>query len=114
MAGLGTTDESDIRRFGEYVETTSSDGQVTRMNIGDVPPTRTIGLEGSDLRIDTDVPIGELYPAIAEQGLAYEAKARENTPKIGALEALNGSAVQEFLQSEDYAKESFENVIRII
>ncbi len=101
-AGLGVVNgNEEIRSFWNYLET-SQDGQVTRMNIGDIPPTRTIGLEGSSLRVDTDVPIWDFYPAISEQWLAYEKASAENMPKIHVLKALQGSEVQFFLQSDDF------------
>jgi len=110
IGGLWT---EEFEQYGSIVEA-SWDGQVIRMDISDVPPTRTLSLEWSTFSLPTDVPIWNFYTPISEHWLEYEAVKSENAPKINALDTLNGLEVQDFLQSDDFAKESLENCIRII
>jgi len=107
---LGT---DEFTMYGNIAEANSG-GQIIRMDMSNVPPTRSLTLEWSSFSLPTDVPIGEFYAAISNEWLEYEQAENENRPKINALDALNGSEVQDFLQSDDFKKESLQNCIRII
>jgi len=103
----------DFKKYGSIVEATQ-DGQTTRMDISNIPPTRSITLEWSNFSLPTRVPIWDFYSTISREWLVYESIENENRPKIDALEKLSDTEVQEFLQSDDFKKESLWNCIRII
>ncbi len=109
-AGLG---DGAVSKYGQYLESRSGDSTVT-MDISDKPPTRRIGVAGSSLDLKTDVPIGEFYKVIEKEGLAYEKTAKENQPKIEYLNRMQGQEVQEFINSDEFGKESITNAKRII
>jgi len=67
------------------------------MNISDIPPTRSVSLEGSDFFIDTDVPVGDFYSAISEFGVDYQNTVKEIQPRIDILDALDSPEVQDVI-----------------
>ena len=100
-------------KYGNIGEVQQWDN-VIRMDMGETPPRRFLGVKEDDYSLETDLPVGDFYKAVSNEGSEYESIAKKNWEKASYLDALSSKEVQEFLQSEDFWKESLTNVIRII
>lgn len=102
VAGLWVEKDGDFKKYGNIVEA-NKNGQTTRMDIGEVPPRRFIGLPESNYSLETDVPVGDFYSAVATEGLAYEKTAKENGENVNYLDKLSGTDVRDFINSDDFS-----------
>ncbi|MDA9129243.1 hypothetical protein N9J72_02080 [Candidatus Gracilibacteria bacterium] len=110
QAGLGP---GKVQKFGQFVQT-QNEGNTVTMNMSNQPPTRKIGVSGSGLQLETDVPIGDFFDVIEQEGLVYEKVAKENEPKIVFLERMQGSDVKEYIESSDFQDATLKNAKIII
>jgi hypothetical protein len=110
VGGLGT---EDFKQYGNIVES-NQNGQITRMDIGNIPPRRFVALQNTNYSLETDLPVGDFYKTVSRQGLDYEKTAQTNGNKIEYLKRLENPEVKEFLSGAEFQKESLANCIRII
>lgn len=88
-------------KYGQFFEVQEGD-EITVMNVWVRPPRREVGISGSPMRLERNVPVGDFYEAVSDEGLAYESFSQENWDMIGSLWAIeaNTDAILASLDSD--------------
>lgn len=89
------------QKYGQFFEIQEGDG-ITVINVGVEPPKREVGIAGSPMRLERNVPVGDFYSAVSDEWLAYESFSRENGDMIASLGAIeaNTNAILTSLESD--------------
>ena len=48
------------------------------MDMGETPPRRFLGVKEDDYSLETDLPVGDFYKAVSNEGSEYESIAKKN------------------------------------